>query len=297
MKQWHFAIDPATPDVAARAFKKCTGSLNRCRTSQSSCQSGGGVGGLHLASGGRDQLSVKGTTWTAASGTALKNLSSVDPRTRSAHRVGADRPTITCDDRTHYGRLVVSITPVLGPASAPSPFDSGSVPGARTRWRRPAAAPPGEDRRHRPAPARSRGRHRRRLHRSQIDAGPVRARRPPRRVPGAARARRPPDILHGRALRGPRSRLTPARCRSRLRLGAAERAGLRARAAVPHLLLVARLRPVTARRGAGLRTPRHVRPPRCTQPPAASLRQRRARGRRAGAHLRSSRRPRRSSSR
>src|SRR5262245_3716754 len=72
-----------------------SGLLNRCRTSLSSCQES--VGGLHLASGGRDHLSVKGTTWTAASGTALKNLPNVDPRTRRAHYVRADRPKITCD--------------------------------------------------------------------------------------------------------------------------------------------------------------------------------------------------------
>ena len=43
-----------------------------------------------LGSGRLGQLSVKGTTWTAASGTALRNLSSVDPRHSSSHRVRAD---------------------------------------------------------------------------------------------------------------------------------------------------------------------------------------------------------------
>ena len=40
-------------------------------------------------------VSVNGTTCTAASGTALRNLSSVEPRTSSSHRVRADCPKMT----------------------------------------------------------------------------------------------------------------------------------------------------------------------------------------------------------
>lgn len=40
-------------------------------------------------------VSLSGTTCTAASGTALRNLSSVEPRTSNSHRVRADCPKIT----------------------------------------------------------------------------------------------------------------------------------------------------------------------------------------------------------
>ena len=40
-------------------------------------------------------VSSSGTTCTAASGTALRNLSSVEPRTSNSHRVRADWPKIT----------------------------------------------------------------------------------------------------------------------------------------------------------------------------------------------------------
>ena len=70
--------------------------------------------------------------------------------------------------------------------------------GARARRRRPAAAARGEDGRHRRLAARPRRRNRRALHRSQVHAGAVRARRSARRLPAAARARRDARHLHGR---------------------------------------------------------------------------------------------------
>ena len=67
----------------------------------------------------------------------------------------------------------------------------------RARRRRAAAAARSEDRGDCRLPSGSWRRHRRALHRSQIDARPVHARRSPRRVPAADRARRDTGHLHG----------------------------------------------------------------------------------------------------
>ena len=44
----------------------------------------------------RRHLSLNGTTWTAASGTAPRNLSSAEPRSSNSHRVRAVCPKMTC---------------------------------------------------------------------------------------------------------------------------------------------------------------------------------------------------------
>ena len=100
------------------------------------------------------------------------------------------------------------------------------------------------------------------LHRSQVDAGAVRAGRSARRLPAPARARRDARHLHGRPARRPRARHASARRRPGLRRRARQRARLCARAAVQHLLLVARLRPVAARRRDEVRPSRRARPAR-----------------------------------
>ena len=145
--------------------------------------------------------------------------------------------------------------------------DAGAGP--RAGRRRAAAAARGEDRRDRRFPAGSRRRHRRALHRSQVDAGAVRARRSPGRLPAPARARRHARHLHGGQARRPRARDPTARHRSRR---APPRASTSpAIAPVPplqHLLLDARLRHVAACGGAEVRPPRGARRAGGTQPAA-----------------------------
>ena len=156
---------------------------------------------------------------------------------------------------------------------------------SRAGRRRSAAAPRGEDRRDCRLPAGSRRGRRCALYRSQVHARAVRAGRSPGRLPASTRARRHARHLHGGPPRGHRAGNPPAGRRSGLRRRSHQRARVSAGPALQHLLLVDRLRHVSARGRVEVRSSRCPRSARGPKPGTDPIHQRpldrgRARGER-----------------